>query len=182
MKCKCVILDRDGVINHNRDDHVKTPEEMVFIPGALQSIARLNEAGMKVAVATNQSGVARGWLTLEDLTKIHQKLIDSLKEEGGHIDQIYFAGELPEGASIRRKPGPGMLLEAMELFGVTPEETIMIGDNITDMQAAKNAGVRHILVQTGHGPKALKHKDFNQVNPIAIVADINEAIDTILTL
>ncbi|MCX8506810.1 MAG: HAD-IIIA family hydrolase [Alphaproteobacteria bacterium] len=147
-----VLLDRDGVINENRPDSVKSKSELVLIAGAANAIARLNEAGIGVAIVTNQSVVGRGLISQAQLDEIHEFLLECLWVEGGaRIDHIYYAPDAPDSASIRRKPRPGMLFEAMADFKVSAKHTVMIGDNLTDFEAAYEAGCDFHLVRTGNG-------------------------------
>ena len=148
---RLVLLDRDGVLNHERDDYIKSPDELVLLPGAVAAVARLNRAGLKVAVVTNQSVVGRGIITPARLDEIHASLAAQLAAGGAAFDALFFAPDTPDRATERRKPGPGMLLEAMTRFGVEPADAVMIGDQATDAEAARRAGVDFILVRTGQG-------------------------------
>tara|TARA_R100000005_G_scaffold89219_1_gene59619 strand:- start:4569 stop:5114 length:546 start_codon:yes stop_codon:yes gene_type:complete len=175
-----VILDRDGVINEDRADFVKTPEELVFIPNALEAVARLNSRGHRLVVATNQSCVGRGIITDEQLAVIHGKLLDALARVSGRLDDIIVAPDAPWEASDRRKPGPGMLIEAMRKFGQRPGETVFIGDSLRDLQAAHAAGCHRILVQTGKGHKTLSAGIDRKLLPVHVARDLDEAADYIL--
>ncbi len=148
---RLVLLDRDGVLNQDRDDYIKSPDELVLLPGAVAAVARLNRAGLKVAVVTNQSVVGRGIIAPAQLDEIHAALAARLAAGGAALDALFFAPDAPERATARRKPGPGMLLEAMARFSVAPADTMMIGDQPTDADAAERAGVAFILVRTGKG-------------------------------
>jgi len=150
---RLVLLDRDGVLNQDRDDYVKSPDELIVLPGAPAAVARLNRAGIKVAVVTNQSAVGRGIITLAGLDAIHARLGAHLRAADAALDALLFAPDAPTGASERRKPGPGMLREALAQFGVAPDEAVMIGDQPTDVEAARRAGVAFLLVRTGKGRK-----------------------------
>ncbi len=132
-----VILDRDGVINYDSPEYIKSPEEFHLIPGSLSAIARLTKAGYSVVIATNQSGVGRGYYTLEILDKIHQKMNDALALEGGHIDGIYFCPHLPEEGCECRKPKPGLLLRIAEDFKIDLRQALFIGDSLRDWEAAQ---------------------------------------------
>ena len=123
-----VLLDRDGVINEDRADFVKSPAELIFIPKALEAIARLNGHGHKLAVVTNQSCIGRGIINEDQLDSIHGKLRDALAKVAGRLDDIIIAPDAPWAATERRKPGPGMLIEAMRKFNMLPAETVLIGD------------------------------------------------------
>ena len=148
---RLVLLDRDGVLNEDRDDYVKSPDELVVYPGAPAAVARLNRAGVKVAVVSNQSVVGRGIIAPERLDEIHARLTARLAADGAALDALLFAPDHPERATERRKPGAGMLREAMARFHAAPADTVMIGDQPTDVEAARRAGVDFILVRTGKG-------------------------------
>lgn len=145
-KYKLVILDRDGVINYDSLDYIKSPEEWLAIPGSLEAITKLNKAGCKVAVASNQSGLARGLYDERALKKIHQKMIEQLQSLGGHLDAIAYCPHHPRDNCDCRKPKPKMLLDLMQQFNVSPKETLFIGDKDTDQETAENAGCDFIKV------------------------------------
>ncbi|WP_339713648.1 HAD-IIIA family hydrolase [uncultured Sneathiella sp.] len=175
-----VLLDRDGVINEDRADFVKSPAELIFIPKALEAIARLNGHGHKLAVVTNQSCIGRGIINEEQLDSIHGKLRDALVKVAGRLDDIIIAPDAPWAATERRKPGPGMLIEAMRKFNMLPAETVLIGDSERDIEAAKSAGCHRILVQTGKGRKTLADGLKRHLMPVHIAADLDEAANFIL--
>jgi len=150
---KLVILDRDGTINHDSDDYIKSPEEWRPIEGSLEAIARLTQAGYRVVVATNQSGLARGLFDTRTLFAIHDLLQRAAGQVGGRIDAFFFCPHAPEAACECRKPQPGMLLEAARRFNVALEEVTMVGDARRDLEAAAAAGARPVLVLTGKGRK-----------------------------
>lgn len=146
MPIKLVILDRDGVINRESPEYIKTPEEWRAIPGSLEAVKRLNTAGIKVAIATNQSGVARGLYDLAMLQRIHQKMKDELQALGAHIDFIAFCPHHPKDNCACRKPNPGMLLQIGEALKIDLKDAVMIGDRIGDMEAAKAAGTASLFI------------------------------------
>ncbi|NDF13026.1 MAG: HAD-IIIA family hydrolase [Proteobacteria bacterium] len=149
---KLALLDRDGVLNHNTPEGIRTPAELKVFPFAGEAVHLLNEAGYKVAIVTNQSNIGRGIVTEETLKKIHEKLVTTLHDGLGRVDLILFAPDHPDHATERRKPGPGMLLEAMSHYHTYPEHAVMVGDSAIDMQAAHRAGVeKKFLVRTGNG-------------------------------
>jgi len=150
-----VLLDRDGVINEDSDQFIKSPDEWRPIPGSLEAIALLHAKGFKVAVITNQSGIARGLLDLAMLDKIHQKMLRLVAENGGAIEAIYFCPHGPENGCDCRKPKPGLLLAFAAEHQVDLHDAVLIGDSLRDIQAAEAAGVRPILVKTGKGRKTL---------------------------
>lgn len=146
---KLVILDRDGTINHDSDAYIKSPEEWVPIPGALGAIARLNRAGWRVAVATNQAGLARGLFSMEDLAAMHEKMHLMAAGAGADIDAVFFCPHHPDDGCACRKPEPGMLLQIGEHYGVDLHAVPMVGDSLKDMQAAVAAGCQPHLLLTG---------------------------------
>ncbi|MEO6032151.1 MAG: D-glycero-beta-D-manno-heptose 1,7-bisphosphate 7-phosphatase [Burkholderiaceae bacterium] len=146
---KLVILDRDGTINEDRDDFVKSPDEWVPIPGALEAIARLNHAGWHTVVATNQSGLGRGTFDMATLNAMHAKMNQLLAQHGGRIDAVFFCPHAPEETCSCRKPLPGLLEQIGERFGVKLAETPMVGDTLRDLQAGAAAGCPVHLVRTG---------------------------------
>ena len=148
---KLIILDRDGTINHDSDEHIKSPEEFKPIKGSLEAIARLTHAGYRIAVATNQSGIARGLLDSRTLFAIHDTLLRALAQVGGRVDAFFFCPHAPDAGCPCRKPQPGMLLEVARRFNVPIEETTMVGDARRDLEAAAAAGARPVLVLTGKG-------------------------------
>lgn len=146
-----VILDRDGVINEDSDAYIKSPAEWVPIPGSLEAIARLNHAGYRVVVATNQSGVARGLFGMAELNAIHQKLHALLARLGGQLDGIYFCPHGPDDDCPCRKPRPGLLREIAARHGLDLGGVPAIGDSLRDVEAARAVGASPILVRTGKG-------------------------------
>jgi D-glycero-D-manno-heptose 1,7-bisphosphate phosphatase len=148
---KLVILDRDGTINHDSDQYIKSPEEWRPIKGSLEAIARLTQADYRIVVATNQSGIARGLFDTRTLFAIHDTLIRALAQVGGRIDAFFFCPHKAEDACACRKPQPGMLLEVARRFNVSLDDTYMVGDAQRDLEAAAAAGARPVLVLTGKG-------------------------------
>jgi len=155
---KLIILDRDGVINKDSPFYIKSPDEWHAIPGSLEAVAKLQQCGYKVAIATNQSGIARGYFTLDILNLIHKKMITQIAAVGGCIsfDDIFICTHGPEDNCECRKPKPGLLLQAAYKFNIKPAEILVIGDSIRDILAAENCGASAILVKTGNGEKTLK--------------------------
>jgi len=155
-----VLLDRDGVINEDSDQFIKSPEEWRPIPGSLEAIARLHAQGFKVVVITNQSGIARGLFDLAMLDSIHQKMLRLVAESGGRIEAIYFCPHGPESACDCRKPKPGLLLAFAAEHRADLRQAVLIGDSRRDIQAAEAGGARPVLVMTGKGRKTLNtHPD-----------------------
>jgi D-glycero-D-manno-heptose 1,7-bisphosphate phosphatase len=146
---KLVILDRDGTINEDRDDFVKSPDEWVPIPGALEAIARLNQAGWHTVVATNQSGLGRGLFDMATLNAMHAKMNALLAAQGGRIDAVFFCPHAPAESCRCRKPLPGLYEQIGERYGVDLAEVPVVGDALRDLQAGSAAGCPTHLVRTG---------------------------------
>lgn len=158
-RARLIILDRDGVINHDSDAYIKSPDEWRPLPGSVEAIARLCKAGYRIAVATNQSGVARGLFDLATLNAIHDKMHAAVARAGGRIDAIFFCPHSPEAGCSCRKPRPGLFVEALERFGSQPSETWAVGDQARDLQAAHAAGCRTVLVLTGKGQATMRRAE-----------------------
>ncbi len=156
---KLVILDRDGVINHDSDRYIKSPEEWTPLPGSLAAIALLNQHGFRTAVATNQSGLARGLFDMHALNAMHAKMHTALAGVGGRFDAVFFCPHLPEDGCECRKPKPGLFIQAAERFGLPPTEVTMIGDSHRDLEGGAAAGCATILVKTGKGEATFARGD-----------------------
>ncbi len=150
---KLIILDRDGVINFDSDQFIKSPEEWKPIPGSLEAIARLNQAGYRVAVATNQSGIGRGLFDMPTLNAIHDKMHKQLAQVGGRVDAIFFCPHTNESNCECRKPKSGMIEEVAIRFGVSLKGVPAVGDSLRDLEAASRLGAQPYLVLTGKGAK-----------------------------
>jgi len=157
---KLVILDRDGVINRDSDQFIKTPDEWRPLPGALEAIARMNHAGFRVVIATNQSGVGRGLFEMGTLNAIHEKMHRALALASGHVDAVFFCPHTADAQCECRKPKTGMLREIAVRFGVDLAGVPCIGDSLRDLIAADAAGAQPILVLTGKGEKTLRDGGF----------------------
>jgi D-glycero-D-manno-heptose 1,7-bisphosphate phosphatase len=175
-----VLLDRDGVINRDAAEGILHVDDFHPFQQALEAIALLSRAGYKIAICTNQSAVGRGRLSPEMLNAIHHKLQTAVAETGGRIDAIYVAPEAPEHATPRRKPGPGMLQEALAGFGASAAQTFMVGDMLRDIEAAHAAGCKKILVRTGKGAQTLAKGIPPQLEPVIVVENLLEASRHIL--
>jgi D-glycero-D-manno-heptose 1,7-bisphosphate phosphatase len=152
-----VILDRDGVINHVTDDDVTTVDGWDPIPGSIEAINRLKKAGYLVTIATNHSGIARGLYTEKELLQMHEKMQRMLASRGVSIDGIFYCPHGPEANCICRKPKPGLLFQIANQFDLDLSETPLVGDNISDIQAAKMANAKPVLVRTGKGEYVMQH-------------------------
>ena len=150
---KLVILDRDGVINRDSENFIKTPDEWKPIPGSLEAIAKLNHAGYRVVVASNQSGIGRGLFEMGALNAINDKMYRALAHVGGRIDALFYCPHAADADCDCRKPKPGMLVDIAQRFNVDLNGVPAIGDSLRDLQAASAVGAQPILVLTGKGRK-----------------------------
>jgi D-glycero-D-manno-heptose 1,7-bisphosphate phosphatase len=157
---KLIVLDRDGVINRDSDQFIKSPEEWRPIPGSLEAIARLNHAGFRVVVATNQSGIGRGLLDMATLNTINDKMHRALAVVGGRIDALFYCPHTADSECECRKPKTGMLKEIGVRFGVEMTGVPCVGDSVRDLQAAEAVGAQPMLVLTGKGEKTLREGNF----------------------
>ena len=162
MADKYLLLDRDGVINHDSDAYIKSPDEWLPIQGSLEAITSLYQAGYKIVVVTNQSGVGRKFYTEADLTAIHTKMCQLVKAAGGEIEHIYYCPHLPDLGCHCRKPKAGMLQQFAADTGANMSDIYFIGDSLRDLQAGITAGAKPILVKTGNGLKTISaHPDLD---------------------
>jgi D-glycero-D-manno-heptose 1,7-bisphosphate phosphatase len=168
---RIVILDRDGVINEDSDAYIKSAEEWIPIPGSLEAIARLNRAGWRVVVATNQSGVARGLFDIDTLTSIHNKMHRQVEQAGGKIEAVFFCAHGPDDGCNCRKPQPGLLHEIAARLRIDLLGVPVVGDSLRDIEAAQVVGARPILVQTGKGARTLATHSFGAT--VAVYKDLN---------
>lgn len=175
---KLIILDRDGVINVDSDEYVKHPDEWHPLPGSLEAIARLSRAGWKVVVASNQSGLARGYFDAAALNAMHLKCRELLRPLGGAIDAFFVCPHGPDDACTCRKPAPGMFKEIARRFDTTLENVPAVGDSLRDLKACAAAGCTPWLVQTGNG---LKTRQSNEL-PLntRFGKDLSDVVDQIL--
>ena len=146
-----IFLDRDGVINENRSDYVKSWSEFQFLPGSREAIAKLTQAGHRIVVCTNQAGVARGTISVEAVEDIHYRMIQNICDFGGKIEKVYYCPHDRDGDCSCRKPRPGMLLQARDEFDIDMRDAVFIGDSITDIRAGLAASIHAVLVLSGLG-------------------------------
>ncbi|MFT4174956.1 MAG: D-glycero-beta-D-manno-heptose 1,7-bisphosphate 7-phosphatase [Rhodocyclaceae bacterium] len=153
MPHKFIVLDRDGVINFDSAQFIKTPDEWRPIPGSLEAIGRLAEAGYRIVVATNQSGVGRGLFDMDTLNAINEKMIKAVAQAGGRIDAIFFCPHSADSTCECRKPKSGMFQQIAARFNVDLSGVPTVGDSLRDLQAGIDVGCRPYLVLTGKGEK-----------------------------
>jgi D-glycero-D-manno-heptose 1,7-bisphosphate phosphatase len=173
-----ILLDRDGVINHDSEGFIKSPEEWRPIDGSLEAIALLNQQGYKVAVITNQSGLARGMFDEAMLANIHNKMRRMLAEKGGEIAAIYYCPHAPDSPCNCRKPKPGLLEQFALEKNVDLSAVHFIGDSLRDIQAAQAVDAMPILVKTGKGQKTI---DTNPTLNIPVFEDLYAAVRSIIS-
>ena len=159
-QAKLIVLDRDGVINYDSDQFIKSPDEWRPIPGSLEAISRLNHAGFRVVVATNQSGLGRGLFDMATLIAINDKMHKALAHLGGRIDALFYCPHTADSACECRKPKPGMFTEIGNRFGVDMTGVPCVGDSVRDLQAAAAIEAQPILVLSGKGEKTLRDGAF----------------------
>ena len=180
---KLVILDRDGTINEDRDDYVKSADEWQPLPGSLEAIAKLNHAGWHVVLATNQSGLGRGLFDMEALNRMHRKMYDALTQHGGRIDAVFFCPHAPEDECRCRKPLPGLFEEIADRYSIDLHGVPAVGDSLRDLQAAAAGGCTPHLVRTGKGAElddAGLARILEQVPGVTIHADLAAFADALL--
>jgi D-glycero-D-manno-heptose 1,7-bisphosphate phosphatase len=153
MTYRHIILDRDGVLNYEAPDsgYVQRPEDFRWLPGARAGLGLLHRAGVRISVATNQSGVGRGLMSLEDLQQVHARMTAEAAASGGALDAIFCCVHAPEARCSCRKPEPGLIQEAIERSSIPASQSLVVGDDERDLEAAARAGVSAALVLTGKG-------------------------------
>jgi len=172
-----IILDRDGVINHDSDDFIKSPTEWEPIEGSLEAIARLNYAGYRVVVITNQSGIARGLFDVETLNRIHSKMRRMLAQVGGKVEAILFCPHGPNDDCVCRKPKDGLFIELAQRLRINLDDVVAVGDSLRDIQAAQSAGAKPILVRTGKGERTLQQ---GIADDVAVYDDLAAVVNALL--
>jgi D-glycero-D-manno-heptose 1,7-bisphosphate phosphatase len=173
-----IILDRDGVINHDSDDFIKTPAEWEPIEGSLEAIAKLTYAGYRIVVITNQSGIARGLLDVDTLSRIHSKMRRMISQVGGRLEAILYCPHGPDDGCSCRKPLGGAFDELAQRLRIDLKDVPAIGDSLRDLQAAKSVGAKPILVKTGKGERTLAAP--NLPDGVPVYVDLAAAVDALL--
>jgi len=153
---KLIVIDRDGTLNHDPEDYLRSPDDWQPLPGALEAVARLNQSGWRVVVATNQSGLGRGLFDIATLNDIHARMHKALALAGGRVEAVFFCPHAPEDECDCRKPAPGLYLQISQRLGVPLAQMVAVGDSVRDAQAARAAGCEAHLVLTG---QSLAHRD-----------------------
>jgi histidinol-phosphate phosphatase family protein len=176
-----IFLDRDGVINENRSDYVKSWSEFSFLPGSREAIAALAQAGHRIVVCTNQAGIAKGMISIETIEDIHQRMLAEIARVGGYIEKVYYCPHGKDTQCKCRKPRPGMLLHARDELGLDLNDAVFVGDSITDVRAGLAAGVQCMLVLTGLGMEQLCHHHYEVDGQFLVMKNLKHASEIILT-
>ena len=176
---KLVILDRDGVINYDSDEYVKSVDEWIELPGSMQALAKLTKAGYKIAVATNQSGISRGYFSEETLTAMHKKMEDLATAAGAKFDYIAYCPHGPDDNCDCRKPLPGLIDQIESALNVSAKDSFMVGDSLRDLQAGQAKGMKAVLVLTGKGQRT-QDKGIG-LEGVPTFKDLNDFVDHLLT-
>ena len=177
MTRPALLVDRDGVINADSPGYIRGPAEWIPIPGSIEALARISQAGWLVGVCTNQSGLARGLITADDLEAIHDELKARVSALGGRIDGIFVCPHAPDADCACRKPRPGLLAQAADTLGLNLGATTLVGDSPRDLAAARTAGARPILVRTGHG---IATEESESDDGLLVYADLAAAVAGLL--
>ncbi len=178
---KLVLVDRDGVLNKERSGFVTSPEELSMLPQALEALALFRQKGFTCVVITNQSVVGRGIIPRVMLDTIHAHLCTAVAVHGGHIEKVIACTDHPDHATHRRKPGAGMIWEALHAFPTDPARTPFIGDSAVDMEAAHTAGCPRYLVMTGKGQETSRTLSAH-LQPVTLCKDVLDAAQRIVTI
>ena len=174
-----IILDRDGVINEDSDEFIKSADEWQPIPGSLEAIAQLSNAGWRIVVATNQSGLSRKLFDVQTLNDIHRKMHRMVKEYGGVIEAVFFCPHGPKDHCDCRKPADGLFQQIGQRLQVNLKDVPAIGDSLRDLQAARSAGAQPILVRTGKGTQTLYAAE--GLDNVPVYCDLKLAVNALLS-
>jgi D-glycero-D-manno-heptose 1,7-bisphosphate phosphatase len=174
---RAVFLDRDGVINQNRDDYVRRWDEFVFWPGALDALRRLAQTPLLIIVVTNQSIINRGLASLQEVQDICRRMVEEIQNNGGRIDGVLMCPHRPDEGCNCRKPRPGLLLEAADLYHLDLPQSYLIGDAMSDVEAGLSAGCRVLLVKTGLWNRQRVSQSMANV---PMVQDLTEAAEWVI--
>lgn len=175
---KLVVLDRDGVINYDSDDYVKSVDEWIPLPGSIDALAKLTKAGYQIAIATNQSGISRGYFTVETLNAMHEKMMTLATDAGAKIDFIAYCPHGPDDSCDCRKPLPGLIHQIENALNISAKGCYMVGDSLRDLQAGSAAGLTPVLVLTGKGERTLKGN--NDLEYSLIFNDLNDFVNNLV--
>ncbi|HHH41379.1 MAG TPA: HAD family hydrolase [Chloroflexi bacterium] len=176
---RAVFLDRDGVICHNRDDHVKGWDEFVFLPRAKKALAKLAQLDLPVIVITNQAIINRGMVPAATVEEIHRRMVQEVRAAGGRIDRVYYCPHRPDEGCGCRKPRPGLLLQAAAELGIDLKGSYLVGDAWTDIQAGLAVGAQPLMVLTGRGLRLLPQALRGGLGQFQVAWDLYQAVEMI---
>lgn len=177
---RALFLDRDGVINKNRVDNVRSWDQFEFEEGALEALALAGESDFRIVVITNQSGIGRGHMTEDTVLQIHARMVQEVVQTGGRVDKVYYCPHTPEDNCTCRKPAPEMLLRGRDCYNLDVTRSYFVGDWVDDVLAARNAGVTPLLVRTGRGERAIQEMLEKNIPLPEIAENLMAAIRAIL--
>ena len=178
-----IFLDRDGVIIENRSDYVRQWSHVSILPKAIEALSAFQQEGFKIVVVTNQSAVGRGLMSLQDAQQINERLVETIKEQGGWVDAVFMCPHKPEDNCQCRKPQPGLLLQAAHELSLDLRSSWMVGDAWTDLLAGQSAGVGGtIMVRTGRGETQLLQTQQEEIKPFLVCNTVFDAFDCVLSL
>jgi D-glycero-D-manno-heptose 1,7-bisphosphate phosphatase len=176
---RAIFLDRDGTLIAEKN-YLRRPEDVVIFPGVAAALKRLGDAGFKLFIVSNQSGVGRGYFTLADVERVNEHLVRELARDGVRLEKIYFAPEAPDQPSRGRKPSPQFLFDARDAFDVDLAQSYMVGDKLIDLECGWNAGVKQsLLVRTGYGAE-LEQVEAEKLKRAVVVDDLTGVAEWIL--
>ncbi len=179
---KVVFLDRDGTINRDSAEYIKSLSEFEFIPGSIDAIRKLTASGFTIFIATNQSALARGYISLEELNAMHEMMSRTVAAAGGRFTDIFFCPHLPNDGCDCRKPAPGLIHQACLKYNFEPLDAVMVGDSARDIACGLNAGCsKTVLVKTGKDPDVEEELSLKQIKADIVAADLLEAADWIIS-
>lgn len=176
---KLIILDRDGVINYDSDEYVKSVDEWIELPGSMQALAKLTKAGYKIAIATNQSGISRGYFSEETLAAMHKKMSDLATAAGAKFAYIAHCPHGPDDYCDCRKPLPGLIEQIEKSLDMSAKDCFMVGDSLRDLQAGQTKGMKTALVLTGKGQRTLAKAE--GLEGVPVFDDLNAFVDDLLS-
>lgn len=177
---KLIILDRDGTINQDSDNYIKSPDEWIPLPGSIEAIGRLTRAGYRVVVATNQSGIARGLYDMDTLNRIHIKMSNAVRDRGGEIDGIFFCPHGPDDDCDCRKPKPGLFTEIAARLKTNLNSVYAVGDSERDIVAARAGGAVPVMVRTGKGERTLEKSEKENLEGVPVFDDLAAFTESLL--
>jgi len=178
---RVVFLDRDGVINRDSPAYIKSWAEFEFLPGSLRALANLTAHGFSVIIITNQSAVGRGLISAAGLERMHRRMCAAVAAHGGRVRDIFFCPHRPANRCRCRKPKPGLILRARQIYGIDLATAVMVGDSVKDIACARNAGCRYaLLVQTGNGRRTQRDLQGLNLSPDHVSSDLLQAAEWII--